>query len=506
MAYQNNSNAPPMQSVSVGPLFLPRGQVSFFEILVNVNTSGNHLLHTASTGMRAMITSIGICSQDSNSVDVSFIAKISGNNYPISPVTTISGNENTFLSVGYILEPSEELYIKLSSNVALNIMVSIIEYPDIYPLKAAKLTSFTGGGAQDVLYTCPAGTEVFLCESFFPFNPTGGSMAICNIGAGACTYNLWGVANGDFPITDNQTIIGYGLTDGFSTRNVFAFNMENAGDTLQISSSSSNNPQIAWQVLLEIKTSPGYQAVSNLSPLNTFVYGPLILGENSKVINQVTNYNDQLRHDLYIVPTGYKALISNISVLNTDNSSAQGVTFYYLFQPDSNFYFITPYQYSIAANDRHNFPIGLVLDEGDVLGFKAEVTVPVNVRICGVLVPRLYPIKGVNTTSAHSTTLYRLPSGYQSVFLSSMPPFTPYVSTVAFTNEDTGPYSCSTYYYDSGITTQYKTQQLSVASKTINTADFYTTFNLRTAGDGVDISTSPFFQSFTWLNLLELEV
>jgi len=252
MIYQNSSNTPPMQSVSLGPLLIPRKDLFFFENLTNITTTGNHTLHTVSSGNRAIISGVGICNQSGSSCDVNFLVTISGVDYPISPVTTISANQNITLAIDYIFEAGEIFKINLSTNVTMNVMPCIVEYLDKYPLKAPKLTTFTGSGTQDVLYTCQANTKVVLCESFFPFNPTGGSMAICNIGAGACSYNLWGVANGDTPVSTNQTIINYGLTDGFSTRNVFAFNMDTAGDTLQISSSSSSTPQIAWQVLLEI--------------------------------------------------------------------------------------------------------------------------------------------------------------------------------------------------------------------------------------------------------------
>jgi len=249
-----------------------------------------------------------------------------------------------------------------------------------------------------------------------------------------------------------------------------------------------------------------YQTNSDVSPYNSFVYGPLILGEKIEVINQVTNYSDQAPHDLYTVPTGYKALISNISILNRSNSTTQGATIYYLYQVDSVFHFITPYEYSIAPEDRHNFPIGMVLDEGDILGYDSTQSVDVNVRICGILIPRIYPITCVYTYSAHSSTLYRLPAGKKAVFLNAMPPFSPYIPTVAFTNEDTGAYTCTTSWHDSVGATNYTLNSHNVSAKTIDVNSFFNTFNLTTAGDGIDIGTFPFFQSFSWVNLLEVDV
>lgn len=213
---------------------------------------------TLSNALATAETHVGnAASSTANAGFIGTIAGGAGNNFVGHVLTSAgftNGANNAAVTVlasagtcygGAVTTPVNETHAGTAlDNTPLNLLSTILLFPNTAPLRMVKLTTFVAG--QNIVYTCPANTTAYNAGFSTFFNTSGsGSGGYTNFSGAARLIAAWLVRNGDVVRTGNQVVlvsaVGNDVQSGagpgnsiLSTGDSVVFETDLAGSTGQL--------------------------------------------------------------------------------------------------------------------------------------------------------------------------------------------------------------------------------------------------------------------------------
>lgn len=228
-------------------------------------SSGNSDIYTVPAGRRAYICNLYTLNTSGTNCSFQMQIKISGTYYPLNAGTGFSiGNQNTCYSsavVPYVAEAGETLAVNCSQ-ASFTTWAAIVEFDDTSTLYTSKVTSMVNG--NNTVYTAPASTtSLLVSQSMFGSNGstgggsnsgTSGSACFCfsNV-SGANRTVSWNLVPSGGTVGSTNDLTGGTQNSGSGTVLYQGIPLTlNAGDFVNVSTSSAAAGQLAWVTVVEL--------------------------------------------------------------------------------------------------------------------------------------------------------------------------------------------------------------------------------------------------------------
>lgn len=513
--YQNAAGLPPEQTICVGALVVPRIQANFVQLTGNITTATTTDLYTVPAGKTAIIPVMYTNNVGLSANTTSVAVKISGSYYRISTDNSFTSAQAQARSLTYIFNSGETLAFITSTTSQINYRAAILEIPNEYGVSSKVLTSFTGGGTPDALYTLPANTKAFVWGS--PPTSIFSPAIYVTPNNAAVNYFVYVVPNGSSPsLTDN--VINLVIAAGSTSVNFLNIgtNLENAGDSIMISSNSTNSGQLAWVNIIEIPINQGYQNLVSLALYQSLLVGPCCFN-NQQIfpifsLNKITTATTT---DLYTVPSGYKFLFRNVTIFGVSGT----ITYILKVKIGGNYYFINiPTGTSVGTGTQATFEGTFVVEAGDSISVTSSGASPIGIAVVmGILVPNTTPILTSYRTTfsggGTADTLYSLPGNKEALActIDFNVPFTSLVGTIGLTQTTGSSRAYNVYNVLSGGSAGSTNLSSSISGVGNNSSinkqtGLQVAMSFITSGDKVMISSdSSASAQFAWINIIEVD-